>query len=231
MQAARAARRKERILKSTEDRMAAVSGAEVGKLPISAEKRLVLDDDEMDPMLASRFSNDVVKTVPTTEPKKPEIVESDKKDILDDALDELFETKEKGENVTENVEEKAKQQRKRPARRKVPYAELEAIMAKPTTFINEDMKETKTTTNDMETDDENDDENEIIADKKNDTTTEMKNRPGSKRLSSQVTNVDSDDTINKPISSPSRPRTKSPLMTTSSSSSSSSSEKKKKRRN
>ena len=49
MQAARAARRKANILAAAGDRMAIVEGAEV---PKASEKRLVLEDDEMDPALA-----------------------------------------------------------------------------------------------------------------------------------------------------------------------------------
>lgn len=96
MQAARAKRRKERILKSTDDRMKLVSGGEIGDLPISIEKRLVLDDDEMDPALASRSDKKAVEVIAIP---KEDIVKEEKvameptvpKDILDDALDEVFE--------------------------------------------------------------------------------------------------------------------------------------------
>jgi hypothetical protein len=98
MQAARAARRKERILKSTEDRMKIVSGGDIGDLPLSVEKRLVLDDEEMDPALATRTdsTNTTKKELPVTpkvEDKKVESQPEQPKDILDDALSEVFDDK------------------------------------------------------------------------------------------------------------------------------------------
>lgn len=87
--------------------MKLVSGGDIGDLPLSIEKRLVLDDEEMDPALTSRSENNS-GTIKQTEEIKPVVEEKAKKmetsepiDILDDALDEVFE-----DNVSEYEFEK-----------------------------------------------------------------------------------------------------------------------------
>lgn len=55
MQAARAARRKERILSQSGDRLAALGGEPANRT--KAGSRLVLDDDEMDPALSPALSS------------------------------------------------------------------------------------------------------------------------------------------------------------------------------
>ena len=82
MQAARAARRKAKILEAAGDRLAAVSG----EARPAEKSKLVLDDDEMDPVLSSRAPP------PKAEPSAPTPAPapSAEVDVLDDALADVF---------------------------------------------------------------------------------------------------------------------------------------------
>ncbi len=93
MQAAREARRKARILAAMDDRLAVVSGAgpRLGK-----EKRLVLDDEEIDPALTLKRDTISADPVPVAALAASSVVDSSNQsnenvaDLLSSSLDEVF---------------------------------------------------------------------------------------------------------------------------------------------
>jgi hypothetical protein len=127
MEAARAARRKERILASSSDRMARVGGEAPS---MGREKRLVLDDEEMDPSLArhslvpapiaAAVTDDPIPSSSSISSSPTDVsVALDADVLLDALLDEVFKNADEDPAMPEMTDEAtAKATRKRPARRK-----------------------------------------------------------------------------------------------------------------
>lgn len=165
MQAARAARRKAKILEGASDRMAMFGEGAPPKEHNPEKSRLKLDDDDLDPALTKLASDPLpvskVKSKPdeacVPQSSDGEIAVKDEGDLLDDALDDIFSSDDAlgggavedgaSEEVAPTPKEPSEKEdaakklaRKRPVRRKVPYADLEAVMAQPTpAFIDPDL--------------------------------------------------------------------------------------------